>query len=240
MISMNTFSRMTVCATKQDIIDNQALIERIHGEGFYQFSFSDYTKMDGLLEELSDALNQPVFSGWHAITPALPNEASPVSYSGLFGHEAFPLHTDMAHWKLPPRYLVLWARKAAASVQTPLLDSFKLISEVGQSLLFRTLVRPRRPIHGRLPLMRIVDKMPNEQWLFRWDSVFLRPASDAGQVGVSALLAAIDRFEKVEFSLEDEGRGVVIDNWRLLHGRSPVPPEGKTRIIMRAYLGQAA
>ena len=41
------------------------------------------------------------------LKPRLQTEASPNIYSGNYGYGRFPLHTDLAHWCIPPRYLVL-------------------------------------------------------------------------------------------------------------------------------------
>jgi L-asparagine oxygenase len=71
-----------------------------------------------------------IFAQWHSLTPKANSEASPVSYSGLYGLGEFPMHTDMAHWRMPPRYLVLWAQAGSIDVKTPLLDSSKLIESL--------------------------------------------------------------------------------------------------------------
>src|SRR5579871_6269045 len=41
------------------------------------------------------------------LTPKLMSEAGPNTYSGIYGIGEFPLHTDLAHWREPPRYLIL-------------------------------------------------------------------------------------------------------------------------------------
>ncbi|MGO4910705.1 hypothetical protein ACEN2J_20760, partial [Pseudorhodobacter sp. W20_MBD10_FR17] len=35
------------------------------------------------------------------------SEAAPNSYSGIYGLGHFPFHSDLAHWRTPPRYLLL-------------------------------------------------------------------------------------------------------------------------------------
>lgn len=196
--------------------------------------------MDEVLTELSEILNEEVFSAWHHLKPTLHSKASPVSYSGIFGLNEFPLHTDMAHWKRPPRYLVLVSEKGSADVRTPLLDSSKLIETIGYQKLTRALVQPRRPVRGRLPLMRLLQAANENISIFRWDSVFLKPASPAGATGVAALENAIAAEVSYPLCLHDQGCGVVIDNWRMLHGRSAVEQKDQCRLISRAYLGRAA
>jgi hypothetical protein len=41
------------------------------------------------------------------LIPRKVSSSPPNTYSGNFGHAEFPLHTDLAHWALPPRYLLL-------------------------------------------------------------------------------------------------------------------------------------
>src|SRR5277367_4742269 len=42
-------------------------------------------------------------------------------YSGHFGFGSFPLHTDLAHWAIPPRYLFLRCKVGTPDVFTELL-----------------------------------------------------------------------------------------------------------------------
>lgn len=39
----------------------------------------------------------------HRIVPKATDAAGSNSYSGLYGLGTFPFHTDMAHWRPPPR-----------------------------------------------------------------------------------------------------------------------------------------
>ena len=41
------------------------------------------------------------------LMPRLEENSEKSSYSGNFGYSEFPLHTDMAHWYLPPRFFIL-------------------------------------------------------------------------------------------------------------------------------------
>ena len=46
-------------------------------------------------------------SAIHPLTPMRREAATPNTYSGIYGYERFPFHTDLAHWRSPPRYLIL-------------------------------------------------------------------------------------------------------------------------------------
>lgn len=169
----------------------------------------------------------------HLLIPAPKEERSPNTYSGIHGLGAFPLHTDLAHHRLPPRYFMLRCNAPDGCVGTTLADSADIIASVGASLLSRALVQPRRRRNGIRPLLRLFDPAIR---LFRWDSEFVRPASDAGKQAVLAVSEALRRQHVTEIRLGSPGDLVVIDNWRMLHGRTAVPLSSRGRRIARVYL----
>ena len=172
----------------------------------------------------------------HELTPCTKEAATPNTYSGMYGLQRFPFHTDLAHWRLPPRYLMLRCVVGFDEVQTLLADGFCLAEQVGLDVLARTLVQPRRPINGKLPLLRVYRPIHNEHYLIRWDEVFFRPASKAGVSGVALFKKSVDACVPIPIALAEPGDTLVIDNWRMLHARSSVPIGCGARKIERAYL----
>jgi hypothetical protein len=76
-----------------------------------------------------------------ALKPYGTGEASPNTYSGNFGTNEFPLHTDLAHWAAPPKFLALrCVRGGAGGVATRIWDGKALIASVGVEVLRRALV----------------------------------------------------------------------------------------------------
>lgn len=173
-------------------------------------------------------------SAIHTLTPQKIDVTTPNTYSGIYGYDNFPFHTDLAHWKLPPRYLLLRCVVGFQDVPTLIVDGKKVIEIAGKLLLSRALVQPRRPIKGRLPLHRLLEDIEGEM-LLRWDSVFLKPASKAGIKGMSSLGNAIDKCDNSSFALKDNGDTILIDNWRMLHARSSVGNQHANRQITRIY-----
>ncbi len=51
-------------------------------------------------------------------------------YSSHFGLDYFPLHTDLAHWATPPRYLMLRCIKGCPSVKTHILPFNKILNDL--------------------------------------------------------------------------------------------------------------
>lgn len=174
-------------------------------------------------------------SGIHHLTPKEKVESTPNTYSGQYGHHEFPLHTDLAHWFRPPRYLLLRCVQGNNQVSTRLLDGNKIVDALGVRVLERALVKPRRPIKGKLRLMRIFQ--PGTPSLFRWDKIFIVPASPAGEVGIAAVINRLKETNIVKVILGNTYDTLLIDNWRMLHGRSAVPDGSDNRIIERVYLG---
>lgn len=180
-------------------------------------------------------LGRPV----HRIVVRDRQESPPNTYSGRYGHEAFPWHTDLAHWPLPPRFLVLRCVRGAPGVATRLLDGWDVVNAVGTATLFRALVRPRRPIGGRIPLLRLLSRptWPTaEPCIIRWDEVYIRPASEAGAQGIARFSEALASCNPTETSLSETGDTLILDNWRILHSRSSIPDGASGRIIERGYL----
>jgi L-asparagine oxygenase len=120
----------------------------------------------------------------HELKPK--GDAPPTTYSGIYGGNVFPFHTDLAHWRFPPRFLLLRCVVGYEAVATMLIDGAEIIENVGPIVLSRAIVRPRRRVEGIFPLLRIYDRKEHQS-LLRWDEVFIRPASRAGEIGVAKL-----------------------------------------------------
>jgi len=163
------------------------------------------------------------------------SEAPPNTYSGAYGADVFPLHSDLAHWHLPPRYFLLRCLVGSPVVPTYLLRAKGVVASVGKSALARGLMRPRRPHEGKLPLLSLYQSRDHD-WLVRWDQRFIVPASQLGAEARDAVLRSISNLFADEFYLAHEGDTLFVDNWHVLHGRGPVPPNAHGRIVERCYL----
>lgn len=170
----------------------------------------------------------------HRIIPL--SASTPNTYSGNYGLNPFPFHTDLAHWSLPPRYFMLRCVKGYSEVQTLIFDGNKLISDVGSEVLRRAVVRARRPIAGEVRLLRLLGAGPDAE-ILRWDGLYLKPASRVGEQAFADVQSFLDSVAPSAVALVEEGDTMVIDNWRMLHGRSSVMDNCSDRHLERAYLG---
>ena len=107
--------------------------------------------------------------------------AQPNTYSGNYGLGEFPLHSDLAHWTVPPQYLGLRCISGVAGVDTKLLDGIGLIDGIGSLRLQRTLVQPRRLLANGRPLLRLLSES-NVGRILRWDDIFVVPATPSSAI----------------------------------------------------------
>jgi alpha-ketoglutarate-dependent taurine dioxygenase len=189
--------------------------------------------------DVASLLGEPLqLGGDKMVQPLIPLPfAAPNTYSGNYGLDHFPFHTDLAHWSLPPRYFILRCVRGYTQVPTLVFDGNNLISTVGREILRRAVVRPRRPTAGEVRLLRLLGEGPDAE-ILRWDSLYLKPASQMGELAFARLHECLNSITPTKVALVEEGDTMVIDNWRMLHGRSAVMESYRDRHLIRVYLGR--
>jgi len=158
-----------------------------------------------------------------------PQEAAtsfPNSLSATYGIEAFPLHSEAAYWPLPPRYVVLGCENPGSGHRPTTLwnSSTHLSGELLDCLAKEIWIVSR--IH-RPFLTTVFDPASN---CFRFDPVCMRPVK-ASSIAAKGLSTAIEN--AIPFDVAwDVGDILIIDNYRLLHGRgrSTVPDDDRKLI----------
>jgi ABC-type lipopolysaccharide export system ATPase subunit len=70
----------------------------------------------------------------------------------------------------------------------------------------------------------------------RWDQSFIVPASPTGERGAFEVNQFLEQVSPKEILLENPFDTLIIDNWRMLHGRSSAPV-ASNREVERVYLG---
>jgi len=152
-------------------------------------------------------------------------------YSGNFGVSAFPLHTDLAHWFQPPRYFLLRCVRPANGVNTTFTAVEKVIEGEDRSTFDTALFHPRKPLERRLTILRLF-----ERGFFRWDPLFLKPLNKNAQQLETRIAHRISKVHLHTASLENPMQCILVDNWRVLHGRSAVASTDMGRVVERVYL----
>lgn len=161
---------------------------------------------------------------------------TPNTYSGNYGRGEFPLHTDLAHWVVPPKFMFFRCLTTSSPIPTRIVDGWDLVRELGEHKLYRALVQPRRQLNGSRPLLRILDSRDGAPRFLRWDSLFLLPADLSHINEFEAIKNYLSTAKLTEVYLAKAGDVLVIDNWRMLHGRGEA--KAGNRLIERVYLDQ--
>lgn len=198
-----------------------------------------HLSLQDLVNEIGVASIMESGSAYSTLKPTSEQEASPVSYSGMYGLGEFPFHTDLAHWRKPPRYLLLRCVKGFQEVPTLLVDGHQLIADIGPGRLSSALVRPRRPREGKNSLLRLYERSDDDS-ILRWDTTFIAPSGRAGTEAYAAMQVAIAASSPIRVELQDEADTLIVDNWRMLHARGEIPEHCQGRRVERAYLGEIA
>lgn len=153
------------------------------------------------------------------------------TYGGNYGSGELPLHSDLAHWYRPPRYLMLRCIKGVTGVSTRLVDLRSLEEVIPRAIMRRALLSPRRQLDGKMYLLRMLtDEM------LRWDQLFLKPQNREARIVADLMQQSKSKLPITEIKLVRPGCILLVDNWRVLHGRSPVPDGETGRTIDRIYL----
>lgn len=188
-------------------------------------------------ESIGSVITIPNMDAVQGLRPQPKHKAPANIYSGNYGLGAFPFHTDLAHWYLPPRYLLLRCVIPAAEVVTFLLHFESALADLNAVSIRRALCRPRRRLNGHLALLRLVQPMPTRA-LFRWDQLFLTVANDPAREIEDHLRTICPENVDTRIVFKSPGDTLIIDNWKIMHGRSAVPEGGLNRLIERVYLSE--
>ena len=193
----------------------------------------------GTVIDIPSTLQNSLVPTVQSIRPRHKEDSPSNIYSGTYGTGEFPLHTDLAHWLVPPRYLLLRCLHGTPAVATTLLDITSFIGILGEDIAKGAIVRPRRPHPFGSPGPLTVIFHRSSTLGVRWDRLFLSPVNLYSREAVNkmACMSQATPYQKT-IVFEDCGDTLLIDNWRCLHGRSPVPAHGAGRRIERTFLSR--
>jgi L-asparagine oxygenase len=187
-------------------------------------------------ERVGVAARLPGLAEIQKLLPRDKETSPPNIYSGNFGCDEFPLHTDLAHWFVPPRYFLLRCINGAPGVSTRLLDGSSILRTFGEPTLRRTLVKPRRAINGARPVLPLLEGSAARGYKLRWDNLFIVPATPHSAKVYGEICVYLSAVKPIDLQLRGSADTLVVDNWRMLHGRSAITPENQNRHIERVYL----
>jgi hypothetical protein len=151
------------------------------------------------------------------VRPQTSNDAHPRSLSAQYGLDALPFHVELSHRPRPCRYLLLGCiDPGSPSAVTMLLDwqtlgfsPEELHLLEGAPILVRT---------GRRSFYSTV--LPPDRAFLRYDPGCLEAVDERGRTALSLLE---HRLALGSPTIHEWRRGdiLIVDNWRILHGRGP-------------------
>lgn len=202
-------------------------------KGYIQFKSGTDKKIIEVANELGKVCQVVSIPLVQTLTPRKRDNESKSTYSGNFGLDQFPMHTDLAHWHIPFRYLLLRCVMPADNVATKIVDSKIVLAGERKSDISRAHFKPRRLLENKSNLLKLY-----QNGVFRWDSLFIVPANKLGEILKQKVEAKLQSLKPNEIFFENPGDCLLLDNWRVLHGRSSVPKTALHRKIERVYLSE--
>lgn len=211
--------------------------ETLKQVGWVTETIPDLRDMEEYLLQIGMALGQPKrLRDWGEIvqklTPTLEHNAHPKSLSALHSLLNFPIHIDTAHWLSPCRYVILGCSKVGSgNRKTKLLDFGLLaISKDEKKLLCST---PFKVVNGCHSFYSNV--LSHHRDFIRYDRGCMVPTSSSG-FEVFEIFSEErwkNQIEEIEWQV---GTVLIIDNWRVLHGRGVALKEDSDRLLHRVLV----
>ena len=163
------------------------------------------------------------------VTPRNRAEAHPRSQSVTYGLDALPLHVELSHRPAPCRYVLLgcfnpgdpgsattmleWRGLGFTSDEIALLKGAPILVRNGRNSFYTTAIPP----DGRF---------------LRYDAECVEAVDTRGRTALETIQARLSSAESVAHTWR-RGEILVIDNWRILHGREAVPEQSCRRLTRR-------
>jgi hypothetical protein len=210
--------------------------QRLNAEGWAQISAAD---LSTTLIEASGAL-VPSRLGetcGDILRPYHQAEAPLTTMSATTGLAAQPMHTDCAYYPRPPRYVILECQQEGENPCPTLLwllDWNRLINDCPQAL-----TSPGWTVRGghhRPFYCRVLSPEYGDGGLIRYDPICMKPPRGQENQLASARDVLIAYSTRREF-FWSPGVALVIDNWRVLHGRGEGAAHSPSRRLKRWYIG---
>jgi hypothetical protein len=163
------------------------------------------------------------------IVPRSRSTAHSESQSAKFGFEAIPLHVELSHRTTPCRYVVLGCLDAGLhACETTLLDWRTLALTTTETLQLKgaaLLVR-----NGRQSFY--TTAMPADGGYLRYDEGCIGAIDERGHSALDIVRKHLSASVPVVHEWE-RGHILVIDNWRMLHGRKAAHPESSRTLLRK-------
>jgi hypothetical protein len=212
---------------------NHAQALELDSQGFLLVEVG-FDEHDVLLSDLAAISGQPlVVQGEDRIDSYDMTRRYQRSMTDVYGLGEFPLHSDRAHDRVPPRYLLLSVEDGVSSAKTFVLAQSGMgLSQDEANILEREVWRVA--FGTKRFLTSIINDSIAKTPILRYDPCCMEPT--LGAANSRAVLGTIfSRSTKESIALSDS-QTLIIDNWRVFHGRSALTTSTKSRKLVKTLL----
>jgi L-asparagine oxygenase len=195
--------------------------QTLEDDGYLFFAAASSEELMAIALDLGEPVPvRPLGPLLQKLTPVPADEAHPRSLSRIHGAGAFPFHTDAAHHRHPPRWVLMRCRSPGPDGRpTLLIDTKGLNFAEGDAKLVRRAVWS--VTGGPTTFLASAVSARDGQDAWRYDLGCMSVAAEAF-AGVDEVIAdALDSADQVPIVWESDAV-VIVDNWRMLHARAAV------------------
>lgn len=195
----------------------------------------DAEHIQSAMESIAADLGQPIVAKngiVEEVSPHRMEDSNPNSLSGKYGLDDFPLHCDTSHWIVPCRYILLACKKASdVPVSTKLLDTRDMnLSSSDKRLVLSSVFLIK---NGRKSFYSSI--LSSSRDFIRLDPGCMYALDDDSKkaMEIYSYTKQKDLVKEINWRIGDI---LIIDNWRVLHGRRSSP--NLDRALMRVRVNE--
>ena len=203
--------------------------------GFHLFDWGE----NAPLESLALRLGRPVASvpgrpPVDVLVPKTREDSQPGTLSFMHGTDAFPFHTETAHWRAPVDWVILkCVNPGAGSRPTLLIDGLNLGLEDAE---IRRLTQSLMVVkNGSKSFLAPLVTRESERLSFRYDLACMKPASNGDKTALHLLGQGLMHATKTDITWK-AGQCLIFDNRRMLHSRAGSSIADPDRRLERIYV----
>ena len=203
---------------------DRALANEVHRCGWLRLRGSNNSQgLESEILRVARSLGEPLAGRNNQVlemlAPTRPEHSKANSLSERHGLGAFPLHVDGAHRPRPPRFLVLGCASAGASPIPTLVSAFDDLKLDAVDLRrCATAIFVIR--NGRRSFYSTITDLG--QPFVRFDAGCMKAVSAEARVLSDKITSRSDHVAPTRIDWQT-GEIVILDNWRVLHGRGASP-----------------
>ena len=203
--------------------------------GFHLFDSNESEPLEALALNLGRAV--PSGPGRPAVDVLVPKpreESQPGTLSSMHGTDAFPFHTETAHWRDPVELVVLrCVNPGAGNRPTALIDGWNLsLNDVEIGRLTRSLMVVKS---GSRSFLAPLVKRKSGRLDFRYDSSCITPATHGDKIVLNVLEQGLRDATQTVITWK-AGQCLIFDNRRMLHSRAGSSIADYDRRLERTYV----